>query len=74
MAKQKTKINFEKLDFETALERLEEIVEMLGSGKVNLEKMVDLYEEGIALKEHCNKKLSEAKMKVEVLVKKESAS
>ncbi len=65
--------NIEKLDFETALSKLEEIVETLGSGKVNLEEMVDLYEQGIALKDHCSKKLSDAKMKVEILVKKESA-
>jgi len=65
--------NIEKLDFETALSKLEEIVENLGSGKVNLEEMVDLYEQGIALKDHCSKKLSDAKMKVEILVKKESA-
>ncbi|MES2677600.1 MAG: exodeoxyribonuclease VII small subunit [Pseudomonadota bacterium] len=69
----KSKNNIEKLDFETALEKLEEIVEKLGSGKVNLEEMVDLYEQGIALKDHCSKKLSDAKMKVEILVKKESA-
>lgn len=68
----KGKNNIEKLDFETALAKLEEIVEKLGSGKVNLEEMVDLYEQGIALKEHCSKKLTDAKMKVDVLIKKES--
>jgi exodeoxyribonuclease VII small subunit len=66
------KNNIEKLDFETALSKLEEIVETLGDGKVNLEEMVDLYEQGIALKEHCSKKLTDAKMKVDVLIKKES--
>ena len=76
MSKAKTsmaKNNIEKLDFETALAKLEEIVEKLGSGKVNLEEMVDLYEQGISLKEHCSKKLTDAKMKVDVLIKKESA-
>jgi exodeoxyribonuclease VII small subunit len=67
----KTKSNIEKLDFETALAKLEEIVEKLGNGKVNLEEMVDLYEQGIALKEHCSKKLTDAKMKVDILIKKE---
>lgn len=65
MSKQKTKTNIEKLDFESALSKLEEIVEKLGSGKVNLEEMVELYQEGIALKDHCTKKLADAKMKVE---------
>ncbi len=69
----KAKNNIEKLDFETALAKLEEIVEKLGSGKVNLEEMVDLYEQGISLKEHCSKKLTDAKMKVDVLIKKESS-
>jgi exodeoxyribonuclease VII small subunit len=78
MSKHKSKTNIEKLanieklDFETALAKLEEIVETLGSGKANLEEMVDLYQEGIALKDHCSKKLSDAKMKVEVLMKKEA--
>ena len=71
MTKQKAKINIEKLDFETALSNLEELVEKLGNGKVKLEEMVELYEQGIALRDHCSKKLLDAKMKVEVLVKKE---
>lgn len=57
--------NIEKLDFETALKQLEEVVEKLGSGKVNLEEMTELYEQGVALQAHCNKRLADAKMKVE---------
>lgn len=64
----KSKNNFEKLDFEIALKQLEEIVEKLGNGKTNLEEMVELYEQGTLLKDHCNKKLSDAKMKVEKLM------
>ena len=60
--------NIEKLDFEIALSKLEQIVDKLGSGKVNLEEMVDLYEQGILLNEHCKKKLVDAKMKVEKLI------
>jgi exodeoxyribonuclease VII small subunit len=66
--------NFEKkiskLTFEEALVRLEEIVETLSSQKVNLEMMIELYEEGTALREHCAKRLEEAKMKIEVISKK----
>lgn len=61
----KTKNNIEKLDFETALKQLEEIVEKLGSGKVSLEEMTHLYEQGVALQDHCNKRLVDAKMKIE---------
>jgi len=63
--------NFEKkiakMSFEEALARLEEIVENLSSQKVNLDSMVELYEEGNALRQHCNKKLEEAKMKIETV-------
>jgi len=59
-----------KMDFETALARLEEVVETLSSQKVDLNLMVDLYEEGNALREHCSKKLEEAKMKIDILAKK----
>lgn len=56
-----------KMDFETALARLEEIVEILSSQKVNLNIMVDLHEEANLLKEHCMKRLEEAKIKLEVV-------
>lgn len=59
-----------KMDFESAVARLEEIVETLSSEKINLDSMVDLYEEGMALKEHCSKRLEEAKMKIETISKK----
>lgn len=57
------------MSFEEAMERLEEIVEILSSQKINLDSMVDLYEEGIALKEFCNKRLEESKMKIETIAK-----
>lgn len=59
-----------KMDFESAVVRLEEIVETLSSEKINLDSMVDLYEEGMALKDHCSKRLEEAKMKIETITKK----
>lgn len=57
------------MSFEEAMERLEEIVEILSSQKINLDAMVDLYEEGTALKEFCNKRLEESKMKIETIAK-----
>ncbi len=47
--------------------RLEEIVETLSSQKINLDLMIELYEEGNALREHCAKRLEEAKMKIETV-------
>ncbi len=59
-----------KMSFEDALARLEEIVEILSSQKINLDSMIELHEEGSALKEHCAKRLEEAQMKIETVSKK----
>ena len=56
-----------KMSFEDAMMRLEEIVEILSSQKINLDSMIELHEEGTALKEHCAKRLEEAKMKIETI-------
>lgn len=56
-----------KMTFEAAMSRLEEIVEILSSQKINLDSMIELHEEGMALKEHCAKRLEEAKMKIETI-------
>jgi exodeoxyribonuclease VII small subunit len=55
----------EKLNFEAALMELEEIVKSLESGKAPLEESIVAYERGILLKNHCEKKLSEARLKIE---------
>lgn len=66
--------NFEKkiakMSFEKAMARLEEIVEILSSQKVSLDSMIELYGEGNALREHCARRLEEAKMKIETVGKK----
>ncbi len=59
--------NISQMNFESAMQRLEEIVEILSSEKINLDSMVELYEEGVALKEHCAARLEEARMKIEVI-------
>lgn len=53
------------LAFETALEKLEEIIRDLESGKTSLENSINAYEYGIALKKHCEEKLREAQLKIE---------
>jgi exodeoxyribonuclease VII small subunit len=55
----------EKLNFEAALAELEGIVRSLESGKAPLEESIEAYERGIALKNHCEKKLAEARLKIE---------
>lgn len=55
----------EKLSFEDALKRLEEVVEELSNSDISLDNMIKLYEEGEILKKYCQTRLDEAKMKVE---------
>jgi exodeoxyribonuclease VII small subunit len=54
-----------KLNFENAIEELEGIVNKFESGQVALEDSIELYARGSELKAHCEKKLSEARLKVE---------
>lgn len=58
-----------KNNFESALKRLEEIVQRLEAGDLSLDESLKLFEEGIELSRLCTKKLSEAEAKVEKLVK-----
>jgi len=60
--------DLEKLSFEAAIEKLEAIVQRLESGEVGLEESIRIYEEGVKIKSFCEKKLSEAQMRVEKIV------
>ena len=55
--------------FETALKKLEKIVEELETGDLPLEKSLKKFEEGIELSRFCSKKLEETEAKVTQLVK-----
>ncbi|GBC84284.1 Exodeoxyribonuclease 7 small subunit [bacterium HR11] len=57
----------EGLTFETALERLRQIVQQLESGNLPLEQLLELYEEGKRLSEFCEQKLQEARRRIERL-------
>ena len=56
------------LSFEQALEELERIVSELESGKAELERSIQVYERGAALKAHCETKLKAAQLRVEKIV------
>lgn len=56
------------LTFEQALAELEKIVSELESGQAPLERSIDIYERGAALKAHCETKLEAARLKVEKIV------
>lgn len=53
------------LTFEEALKELETIVRTLESGETSLDDAISKYERGALLKDHCEKKLNEAKARVE---------
>ena len=55
--------------FEQGLAELEEIVRKLESGEGNLEESIKLYEQGNKLLKQCEKKLNDAKLKVEKITK-----
>ena len=57
------------VEFETALKKLETIVENLEQGDLTLEAALKQYEEGVRMAGICSKRLSEAEKKVEVLMK-----
>jgi exodeoxyribonuclease VII small subunit len=57
----------ETLSFEDALGELEGIVRTLEKGETPLENSIAAYERGRALKEHCEARLNEARMKIEKL-------
>ncbi len=57
------------IEFETALKKLEIIVDNLEGGDLTLEAALKQYEEGVRLADICSKRLSEAEKKVEVLMK-----
>ena len=60
------------IPFETALKKLESIVENLETGDLSLDDALKQYEEGVRMADICSKRLTEAEKKVEVLMKTDS--
>jgi len=54
--------------FEDALERLEEVVERLEAGEIELEEALAVFEEGVELSRRCATQLEDAERRIEVLV------
>ena len=54
--------------FESALERLEAIVDRLESGELPLEQALAAFEEGVALSRRCATELEAAERRIELLV------
>lgn len=55
--------------FEKDLERLEQVVEALEAGGLTLDESLKRFEEGVKLARRCEKALTEAERRIEILVK-----
>lgn len=51
-------------DFETSVERVEQIIERLESGQVGLEESITQYEQGVELLRQCREMLERAEQRV----------
>ncbi len=65
MAEKQKVADVSELSFEEALAELEQIVRQLEDGGGKLDDAIGAYERGAALKKHCEKKLLEARAKVD---------
>lgn len=66
--KDKMPKEIEKLSFEDALSNLEDIVQKLEGGTVELEESIEIYTRGQQLKAHCESKLKDAQARIEKIV------
>lgn len=67
MARKKTD-DLLNMPFEVALEKLETIVQQLETDTLDLDKSMELFQEGVGLSRYCQQKLAEAEAKVDFLV------
>lgn len=58
----------EEISFESAMEKLEKIVEKLEEGEVPLEKAINYYQEGMKLSKICSDKLTNVEKQMEQIV------
>ena len=56
-------------NFETAMDRLETIVEQMESGKLPLEDLIVRYEEGMNMVKVCQERLASAEQKIEIIAR-----
>lgn len=61
----------EEIDFEQAMQGLEQIAQELEKGDLSLEKSLTKFEEGMKLSKKCNEILENAEKKVTILLEKE---
>lgn len=61
-----------RISFEESMQSLEDIVHKLEGGSLTLDESIKMFEEGVRHTNICNEYLKDARMKVEILTKKDS--
>lgn len=56
-------------NFENAMSRLEQIVELMESDKLPLEELLTRYEEGVTLVKACEQKLAAVEKRIEIITR-----
>ncbi len=56
------------INFEEAMDLLEEIVQQLESGDVPLEKAIELFQDGMKMAHLCSSKLEVVEKKIDILI------
>jgi exodeoxyribonuclease VII small subunit len=57
------------VSFETAIDRLEAIVDQMEDGKMPLEELIVRYEEGMKLVKVCQERLASAEQRIEIITR-----
>jgi len=60
--------NVEDMTFEESLRALEELVDKLENGSLDLDKSLDIYENAIKLRDHCRKILEKSERRVQKIM------
>jgi exodeoxyribonuclease VII small subunit len=67
MATKSSAAKFSEDSFESAMSRLEQIVELMESDKLPLEELLTRYEEGVTLVKTCEQKLAAVEKRIEII-------
>ncbi len=65
---QKEEKSIDDMTFEQAMKELENIVNKIDTGQETLDNIVYSFSRAVLLKQHCEKKLQSAKMKIEKVI------
>lgn len=61
-------LNIQSLSFEQSLSELNKIINQLENGEIELDSAIALFEQGNKLREHCEKIIADARLKIDKIV------